>query len=80
MMGQTPSGFYMQQENLDKSAKFVDNQPKGQVRPSLKSLLFLAQINKSKGFKKWKSDSNLDQQKPKPGTEKCRGKNLVRGS
>ena len=37
MMGQTPSGFYMQQENLDKSAKFVDNQPKGQVRPSPKS-------------------------------------------
>ena len=38
MMGQTPSGFYMQQENLDKSAKFVDNQPKGQVRHSPKSL------------------------------------------
>jgi len=36
MMGQTPSGFYMQQENLDKSAKFVDNQPKGQNLPFLK--------------------------------------------
>jgi len=36
MMGQTPSGFYMQQENLDKSSKFVDNQPKGQNLPFLK--------------------------------------------
>merc|ERR1719183_2688994 len=36
MVGQTPSGFYMQQENLDKSAKFVDNQPKGQNLPFLK--------------------------------------------
>merc|ERR1712241_1452042 len=36
MMGQTPSGFYMQTENLDKSAKFVDNQPKGQNLPFLK--------------------------------------------
>ena len=25
MMGQTPQGFYMQAENLDKTAKFVDN-------------------------------------------------------
>merc|ERR1712241_858912 len=36
MMGQTPSGFYMQTETLDKSAKFVDNQPKGQNLPFLK--------------------------------------------
>merc|ERR1740128_1174689 len=36
MQGQTPQGFYMQSENLDKSAKFVDNQPKGQNLPFLK--------------------------------------------
>ena len=36
LMGQTPTGFYMQQETLDKSAKFVDNQPKGQNLPFLK--------------------------------------------
>jgi len=36
MMGQTPQGFYMQTENLDKSAKFVDNQPKGGNLPFLK--------------------------------------------
>ena len=36
MMGATPQGFYMQQESLDKSAKFVDNQPKGQNLPFLK--------------------------------------------
>ena len=36
MMGQTPQGFYMQQENLDKTAKFVDNQPKGGNLPFLK--------------------------------------------
>merc|ERR1719228_1591441 len=36
MMGQTPTGFYMQTENLDKSAKFIDNQPKGGNLPFLK--------------------------------------------
>jgi len=36
MMGATPQGFYMQTETLDKSAKFVDNQPKGQNLPFLK--------------------------------------------
>jgi splicing factor 3B subunit 1 len=36
LLGQTPTGFYMQQETLDKSAKFVDNQPKGQNLPFLK--------------------------------------------
>jgi len=36
MLGATPQGFYMQQETQDKSAKFVDNQPKGQNLPFLK--------------------------------------------
>ena len=36
MLGATPQGFYMQTETLDKSAKFVDNQPKGQNLPFLK--------------------------------------------
>lgn len=36
MIGGTPQGFYMQTETLDKSAKFVDNQPKGQNLPFLK--------------------------------------------
>jgi len=36
MMGQTPTGFYMQSENLDKSSKFIDNQPKGGNLPFLK--------------------------------------------
>ena len=36
MMGQTPQGFYMQAENLDKTAKFVDNQPAGGNLPFLK--------------------------------------------
>merc|ERR1719183_3121759 len=36
MVGQTPTGFYMQTENLDKSSKFIDNQPKGQNLPFLK--------------------------------------------
>jgi len=36
MSGATPTGFYMQTENLDKSAKFVDNQPKGGNLPFLK--------------------------------------------
>jgi len=35
MMG-TPQGFYIQTENLDKSSKFVDNQPKGANLPFLK--------------------------------------------
>jgi len=35
MMG-TPAGFYMQAENLDKTSKFVDNQPKGGNLPFLK--------------------------------------------
>ncbi|XP_065173292.1 splicing factor 3B subunit 1 isoform X2 [Atheta coriaria] len=34
MMGNTPQGFFMQTE--DKSAKFVDNQPKGQNLPFMK--------------------------------------------
>jgi len=36
LSGATPTGFYMQTENLDKSAKFVDNQPKGGNLPFLK--------------------------------------------
>jgi len=35
MMG-TPAGFYIQPENLDKTSKFVDNQPKGANLPFLK--------------------------------------------
>ena len=36
MQGQTPQGFYMQTENLDKTSKLVDNQPKGGNLPFLK--------------------------------------------
>jgi len=36
MVGQTPTGFYMQTENLDKSSKFIDNQPQGGNLPMLK--------------------------------------------
>merc|ERR1719158_2574260 len=36
MMGQTPQGFYIQTENLDKMSKLADNQPKDQNLPFLK--------------------------------------------